>query len=62
MHVGLYASVICKCVLLFGNDAGKVAPYMKLRGGVQFVTAIPKSPSGKILRRKIREEIRKAKL
>ncbi|XP_071494141.1 uncharacterized protein [Diadema antillarum] len=31
--------------------AGKVAPYKKLRGGVEFVATIPKSASGKILRR-----------
>ncbi|XP_070575436.1 uncharacterized protein [Ptychodera flava] len=30
---------------------GKVAPYKKLRGGVKFVDRIPKSASGKILRR-----------
>ena len=29
----------------------KVAPYKKLRGGVKFVEAVPKSPSGKLLRR-----------
>ena len=31
--------------------AGKVAPYKKLRGGVRFAAEIPKSPSGKLLRR-----------
>jgi acyl-CoA synthetase (AMP-forming)/AMP-acid ligase II len=34
----------------------KVAPYKKLKGGVEFVREIPKSPAGKILRRTIREE------
>lgn len=29
--------------------------YKALRGGVEFVDAIPKSPSGKILRRELRE-------
>ena len=29
----------------------RVAPYKKLRGGVEFVDSIPKNPSGKILRR-----------
>jgi acyl-coenzyme A synthetase/AMP-(fatty) acid ligase len=28
-----------------------VAPYKKLRGGVRFTDVIPKSPSGKLLRR-----------
>lgn len=31
-----------------------VAPHKYLRGGVQFVEFIPKSPSGKILRRELR--------
>lgn len=34
---------------------GKVAHYKKLRGGVLFVDAIPKSPAGKILRKVLRE-------
>jgi 4-coumarate--CoA ligase len=33
----------------------KVASYKQLRGGVVFMDAIPKSPSGKILRRELRE-------
>ncbi|GAA5801333.1 hypothetical protein EDC94DRAFT_541147 [Helicostylum pulchrum] len=32
-----------------------VTNYKKLRGGVKFVSAIPKSPSGKILRREVKE-------
>jgi len=40
-----------------------VAPYKQLRGGVIFMDAIPKSPSGKILRKDLRalakEEARK---
>ncbi|KAJ4391802.1 hypothetical protein N0V93_005422 [Gnomoniopsis smithogilvyi] len=38
---------------------GKVAHYKKLRGGVLFVDAIPKSPAGKILRKILREEAKK---
>lgn len=34
---------------------GLVAPYMKLRGGVEFTDEIPRSLSGKILRRVLRE-------
>ncbi|XP_062579412.1 LOW QUALITY PROTEIN: uncharacterized protein LOC134241356 [Saccostrea cucullata] len=34
----------------------QVAPYRRLRGGVVFTTEIPKSPSGKILRRLIRPQ------
>ncbi|ETN82342.1 hypothetical protein NECAME_16411 [Necator americanus] len=37
----------------FVND--KVSPYKQLSGGVEFVKEIPKSPSGKILRRVLRE-------
>ncbi|KIH49842.1 hypothetical protein ANCDUO_20083 [Ancylostoma duodenale] len=33
----------------------KVSPYKQLSGGVEFVKEIPKSPSGKILRRLLRE-------
>ncbi|KAI6184043.1 hypothetical protein M3Y97_00553900 [Aphelenchoides bicaudatus] len=39
--------------------ADKVAPYKQLAGGVEFVKEMPKSPSGKILRRLLRD---KAKL
>ncbi|KAF4555244.1 AMP-binding enzyme-like protein 3 [Elsinoe fawcettii] len=31
------------------------APYKRLRGGIEFVACIPKSPSGKILRRVLRD-------
>lgn len=34
---------------------GKVVRYKFLKGGVEFVDAIPKNPSGKILRRQIRD-------
>lgn len=34
----------------------KVASYKKLRGGVRFVDEIPKSPSGKILRRLLKQQ------
>ncbi|XP_072046258.1 uncharacterized protein [Amphiura filiformis] len=36
--------------------AEKVAPTKKLRGGVEFVSSIPKNPSGKILRRQLKEQ------
>lgn len=37
----------------------QVAPHKKLRGGVRFVDQVPKSPSGKVLRRVMREQARK---
>ena len=33
----------------------RVTPYKRLRGGVVFIDMIPKSPSGKILRRELKE-------
>ncbi|CAG2057288.1 unnamed protein product, partial [Timema podura] len=35
--------------------AGQVSPHKKLRGGVTFVDSIPKTSSGKILRRELRD-------
>ncbi|KAJ5368561.1 uncharacterized protein N7496_008321 [Penicillium cataractarum] len=37
---------------------GKVAPYKKLRGGVRFVDQIPKSATGKILRRALKTQLK----
>jgi acyl-CoA synthetase (AMP-forming)/AMP-acid ligase II len=37
----------------------RVAYHKRLRAGVHFVTAIPKNPSGKVLRRLLKEEARK---
>ena len=34
--------------------AGQVSNHKRLRGGVVFLPAIPKSPSGKILRKDLR--------
>lgn len=42
--------------------AERAAQYKKLRGGVVFVDAIPKSPSGKILRKVLRDEAKKEKM
>lgn len=41
--------------------ADRAASYKKLRGGVVFVEAIPKSPAGKILRKVLREEAKREK-
>ena len=37
----------------------KVANHKKLRGGIKFVDAVPKSPSGKLLRRLLKDQARK---
>ncbi|KAK1147183.1 hypothetical protein N8T08_001922 [Aspergillus melleus] len=42
--------------------AEKVISYKKLRGGVHFMDAIPRNPSGKILRRELKKLDRAAKL
>lgn len=34
--------------------SSKVAPYKKLRGGVNFITVVPRNASGKILRRELK--------
>jgi acyl-coenzyme A synthetase/AMP-(fatty) acid ligase len=47
--------------ILFNSNLAKVVYYKQLKGGVQFVDAIPKSPSGKILRRLLRDRVRKEK-
>ncbi|ESO85322.1 hypothetical protein LOTGIDRAFT_221356 [Lottia gigantea] len=39
--------------------AERVAPHKKLRGGVEFLEQIPKSASGKILRRVLRDRLKK---
>lgn len=38
--------------------AAKVAPHKRLRGGVYFIDVVPKSPSGKILRRVMRDKVK----
>ncbi|XP_064600762.1 uncharacterized protein LOC135466938 [Liolophura sinensis] len=50
---GATSDVTPEAVTSFVN--GKVASYKKLRGGVHFIKQIPKSPSGKILKRELRE-------
>lgn len=38
---------------------GKVTTVKRITGGVVFIDAIPKNPSGKILRKELRERARK---
>ncbi|OZJ04740.1 hypothetical protein BZG36_01805 [Bifiguratus adelaidae] len=40
--------------------AARVAPHKKIRGGVRFVSEIPKNPSGKILRRVLRDQLQQS--
>ena len=42
--------------------ADRVSTYKQLKGGVIFLDVIPKSPSGKILRRELRAQTQRAKL
>jgi len=39
--------------------AAQVAPHKRLRGGIVVIESIPKSPSGKILRKTLRERAAK---
>jgi len=34
---------------------GKIAKHKQLAGGIEFIAAIPKAPSGKILRRELKQ-------
>lgn len=38
--------------------SSKVVQYKKLRGGIRFIDAVPKSPSGKLLRRVIKDWVK----
>ena len=49
------ASLTEKDVEIFVDE--NVAPYKKLRGGVEFIDEIPKSLSGKILRRELKDRL-----
>lgn len=41
--------------------AAKISPAKRLHGGVKFITEIPKGPTGKILRRILRDSIKQQK-
>jgi acyl-coenzyme A synthetase/AMP-(fatty) acid ligase len=43
---------------MYCTVAENVPSYMQLRGGVEFRDVIPKSHSGKILRRLLRDELK----
>lgn len=47
-------------VIDFANS--NASPAKKIRGGVIFINEIPKSPAGKILRRQLRELLKKMSL
>jgi len=49
------ATLTEKDVEIFVDE--NVAPYKKLRGGVEFIDEIPKSLSGKILRRELKDKL-----
>ena len=55
------AYVVCKNPNLTEEDiksfvSEKLSDHKWLRGGVQFMEALPKSPSGKLLRRVLKEK------
>jgi len=43
---------------IFDHVASAKSAYKQLKGGIIFVNAIPKSPSGKILRRFLRDQVK----
>lgn len=49
------ATLTEKDVEIFVDE--NVAPYKKLRGGVEFIDEIPRSLSGKILRRELKDKL-----
>ena len=49
----LQANTVCPKIRAWVDD--RVANHKRLRGGVRAIDSIPKNPSGKILRRKMRE-------
>lgn len=53
-YVVLKPDAFIKPEALHSFVSTKVAPYKALRGGIVFVDAIPKTPSGKILRRQLK--------
>ncbi|KAF9064540.1 hypothetical protein BDP27DRAFT_1333399 [Rhodocollybia butyracea] len=54
-HVTEASSLENMAKMLRDYIASKAAPYKKLRGGIIFVHSIPKSPSGKIMRRQLKD-------
>lgn len=42
---------------MFGFHLDHFADYYKLRGGVYFFDSLPTTPSGKVLRNKVKEKI-----
>ncbi|XP_060066523.1 probable 4-coumarate--CoA ligase 2 [Ylistrum balloti] len=53
-HVVSRSRISAEELIKYVND--RVSPFKRLRGGLEFVTEIPKLPSGKILRRKIKDD------
>ena len=49
----LYLSITRVSALSF--PSGRCEPHKKLRGGVEFIAEIPKTASGKLLRRTLRD-------
>lgn len=45
---------------IFQYVSDKVAPHKQLKGGVEFLDSIPKSQTGKILRRELRDQLKKS--
>lgn len=57
-HCNLFSNLLVSYLYVILE---KVAPHMKIRGGITFVDEIPRNTNGKILRRVLRASV-KAKL
>lgn len=52
----VYTFIYSTCIYIFVSE--RVSNPKQLRGGVRFVDSIPKTPSGKILRRVLRDRLK----
>jgi len=54
-----FMNILNSCILqIFIFVAERVSNPKRLRGGIKFVDSIPKTPSGKILRRVLRDRLK----
>ena len=57
----MWDTVLTTLVSIFQYVADAKAPYKHLVGGIEFTDVIPKNPSGKLLRRLLRDKAKEAR-